>query len=116
MRAVGLELLDDGEEVADRTGEPVKPDDNQGFARADLAEQSGQYRPVSISTGCVFFKHHVATGGAKLVELRIGALFLGGHPRVAHEAAGKGGFPRFRRHFANRSSFEVYFYNSTGYP
>ena len=31
--------------------------------------------------------HGGATGGAKFVELRIGALFFGGHPRVADQAA-----------------------------
>jgi hypothetical protein len=29
MRALGLKLLDDGEEVADRAGETVEPDDDQ---------------------------------------------------------------------------------------
>ena len=101
MRTAGLELLDDGEQMADRAGEPIKPDHDQGFAGADLAEQTRQYRPASIGTGRVFFQHRVAAGGAEFVELRIGALFLGGDARVADQSAGKGGFPGFRRHFAN---------------
>ena len=35
MRAGGLELLDDGEEMGDRAGQAIKPDHDQGFARAD---------------------------------------------------------------------------------
>src|ERR1700733_5069000 len=37
MRPLRLELLDDGEQVADRAGEAVEPDHDQSFAGADLA-------------------------------------------------------------------------------
>ena len=116
MRAIGLELLDDGEQVADRAGEPVEPDDDQSFAGSDLAKQTRQYGPGSIGARRVFLEHRLAARGAEFIELRIGALLLGGDTRVADQAAGEGGFPGFRRHFANRSSFEGHFYNSTGYP
>ena len=85
-------------------------------AGADLAKQARQYRPASISPGRVLFQHRFAARGTKFVELRIGALLLGGDARVAHEAAGKGGFPGFRWHLGILSSLEWRFYNSTGHP
>ena len=93
MRALRLELLDDGEQVADRAGEAVEPDHDQGFAGADLAQQARQHRPGAIGAGGVLLEDRVAAGGAQLVELRIGALFLGGDPRVADQTAQRGGFP-----------------------
>jgi len=39
----------------------------------------------------VFFQHRLASGGAKVVELWIGALLFGGDLRVADQAAGEGG-------------------------
>jgi hypothetical protein len=38
MRAGGFELLDDGEEMADRAGQAIKPDHDQGFAWVDLVQ------------------------------------------------------------------------------
>jgi hypothetical protein len=90
MRAIGLELLDDREQVADRAGEPVEPDHDQGFARADLAEQTRQYRSASISPGRVPFQHRFAARGTKFVELRIGALLLGGDARVSPRGGREG--------------------------
>ena len=87
MRALRLELLDDGEQVADRAGEAVEPDHDQGLAGADLAQQARQHRPAAIGAGGVLLEHRGAAGGAQLVELRIGALFLGGDPRIADQTA-----------------------------
>ena len=92
MRAAGLELLDDGEQMADRAGQPIEPDHDQGFAGADLAQQAGQHGPAAVGAGGVLLEHGGAAGGAQFVELRIGALFLGGDPRVADQAACGGGF------------------------
>ena len=111
MRALGLKLLDDSEQVADRTGQPIESDHHQGFAGLDFAKQPSQYWPGSIGPGRVFLQHRIAASGAKLVKLGIGSLLLGGNPRVAHKAAGEGGCPGFRRHVANRSCFEAHFYN-----
>ena len=93
MRALGLELLDDGEQVADRAGEAIEPDHDQGLAGADLAQQARQHRPGAIGAGGVLLEHRGAAGGAQFVELRIGALFLGGDPRVADQTARGGRFP-----------------------
>jgi hypothetical protein len=41
MCSAGLELLDDGEQMADRTGEAVKPDYDQGLAGGNVAQQAG---------------------------------------------------------------------------
>jgi hypothetical protein len=47
----------------------------------DLAQQPRQRRPGAIGAGGrVFPAHRVAVGGAQLVELRIGALFLRSRP------------------------------------
>jgi hypothetical protein len=58
-------MLDNGQQVADRAGETIEPDHDQGF-----------------------------TG----IALRIRALFLGGDPRIADQAACRGVFQAFRRH------------------
>ena len=82
-----LQLLDDGEQMADRTGEPVEPDHHQGFAGADVAQQARQHGPAAIGAGGVLFEDGGAAGGAQFVALRIGALFLGGDACVADQAA-----------------------------
>jgi hypothetical protein len=85
MRALGLELLNDGEEVADRAGEAVEPDHDQRLAGTEVAQQAREHRPGAIGAGGVFLVHSGAPGCAQLVELRIGALFFGGHPRIADQ-------------------------------
>ena len=55
MPALGFELLDDVEEMADRPGDAIEPDHDEGLLLAD----------------------RVTAGGALLVELGIGTLFLG---------------------------------------
>ena len=87
MRALGLELFDDGEEVADRAGEPVEPDHDQRLAGADVAQQAREHWPRAISAGGVFLVQGGAAGGAKVVELRIGTLLFGGHACVSDQAA-----------------------------
>jgi hypothetical protein len=87
MRALGLELFDDGEEVADRAGEAVESDHDQRLAGVDVAQQAREHVPRAISAGGVFLVYGGAAGGAKVVELRIGALLFGGYPRVADQAA-----------------------------
>jgi hypothetical protein len=77
MRAVALKLFDDRKQVADRAGEAVQPDHDQGLAGADLAQQTGQHRAAAIGPGSVLLVHDVATGSAQLVKLWIGALLLG---------------------------------------
>ena len=51
MRALGFELFDDSEQVADRAGEAIEPDDDQGLAGADLAQQAPQHWPGAIGAG-----------------------------------------------------------------
>ena len=95
MRAGGFELLDDREEMADRAGQAIEPDHDQGFAGADLVQQARQHRPAAVCAGGVLLEHGGAAGRAQLVELRIGALFLGRDPRIANQTAWRaacGGF------------------------
>jgi len=87
VRPLGLELLDDGEQVADRAGEAVETDDNQGLAGADVAQEAGEHRTGAIGTRGVLLEDRVAAGGAEIVALRIGALFVGGDPSIADQAA-----------------------------
>ena len=77
MRALGFELLDDVEQVTDRPGEAIQSDHDEGLAGSDLAQQARQHRAGAISAGGVLLADRVTAGGAQLVELRIGALFLG---------------------------------------
>jgi hypothetical protein len=93
MRAAGFELLDHREQVADRAGEPVQPDHDEGFVRADLTEQAREDRAAAIGAGGVFLEDGVATGGTQFVALRIGALLFGGHAGVADQTG-----PATRRH------------------
>ena len=74
---------------------------------ADLAQQARQHRPAAIGAGGVLFEDRGAAGGAQFVELRIGALFLGGDARVADQAACGGGFSGFRRRHAASGSSEA---------
>jgi hypothetical protein len=64
MRACGLQLLDDGEQMADRAGETVEADHHQGFAGADIAQQARQHGPIAIGAGGMFFKDGGATSRA----------------------------------------------------
>ncbi len=91
MRAGGFELLDDREEMADRSGEAIKPDHDQGFAWADLVQQASQHWPAAVCAGGVLLEHRGAAGRAQLVELRIGALFFGRDPRIANQTAWRDG-------------------------
>jgi hypothetical protein len=98
MRASGFELLDDREEMVDRAGQAIEPDHDQGFAWADLVQQARQHRPAAVCAGGVLLEHRGADGRALLVELRVGALFLGRNPRVANQTAWLGGLRPFCRH------------------
>ena len=76
MRPHVLQLLDDGEQVADRAGEAVEPDHDQGVAGLDGAQQAGQDRAAAVGAGGVFLEDVGAAGRLQLIELRIRALFL----------------------------------------
>jgi len=69
MRAARFELLDDREQVADGTREAVEPDDHQGFARTDVAQQPCQHGPAAVGAGSVLLQDGVAAGCAEFVAL-----------------------------------------------
>ena len=96
MPTAGLELFDDSEQVADRAGEAIEPDHDEGLPGADLAQQTRQHGTAAIGAGGVLLEDRVATGGAQFVALRIGTLLLGGDPRIADQTAWCGGFARCR--------------------
>ena len=113
MRAAGLELLDDGQQMADRTGKAVEPDHDQRFAGGDVAQQARQHRPAAVGAGGVLLEHGGAAGGAQFIALRVGALFLGGDPRIADQAACGGGFLGFGWHGGGATLVRAHFYKST---
>jgi hypothetical protein len=65
MRPRFFQLFDDGQQVADRAGEAIEPDHDQGFAVADLAEQARQHGSAAIGAGGMFFEECGAAGGAQ---------------------------------------------------
>src|SRR4051794_11930110 len=62
-----LELLDYSKQMADRAGQSVKPDHDQGLARSDLPKQPGQHRPTAVRAGRMLFQHGPAARRAKLI-------------------------------------------------
>ena len=64
MRACGLQLLDDGEQMADRAGETIEADHHKGFAGADIAQQARQDGPIAIGARGVLFEDRGAAGCA----------------------------------------------------
>src|SRR5208283_3218451 len=98
VRAEHFQLLDDGQQVADRAREAVQPDHDQGLAWANVAQKASQHRSFAVGAGGVLFQDRVTACRAELVELGIRALLLGGDPRIADQAARGGGFPGFWRH------------------
>ena len=91
MPTAGFKLLNDGEQVADRAGEAIEPDHDEGLAGADLAQQARQHGAAAIGAGGVLLEDRLATGGAQFVALRICTLLLGGDPRIADQTAWCGG-------------------------
>ena len=92
MRALRLELLDEGEQVADRAGEAVEAHDDEDVAGGDLAHELGEDGPGARGAGAVFLVDDVASGGAQFVDLGVGRLLLGGDAGVAEKANGGGAF------------------------
>jgi hypothetical protein len=84
--------------MADRTGEAVEADHDEGLAGGDVAQEARQHRPAAVGARGMLFEYGAAARGTQFVELRVGALVLGGHPRVADQAALWRGFLGFGRH------------------
>jgi hypothetical protein len=60
---------------------------DQGSAGADIGQKAGEHGPAGIGAGGMPFKDSGAAGGAQFVQLRIGALFVGGDTRGTDQAA-----------------------------
>ena len=91
MRSRRFELVDDGEEMADRARQAVEANDDQGVTAADVAKQAGEHRAGAIGAGGVFLEDVVAAGGAQFVALGGRTLIIGGDPGIADKPAGEGG-------------------------
>lgn len=87
MRAALGQVLDDREEMAHGTGQPVQPHDDEDVAGADLAEQPGEGRAGSRGARAVLGHDLDAAGGAQLLRLRVGLLLLGRDAGIADQTA-----------------------------
>ena len=85
----------DREKMTDRAGEAIEPDDDQGIAAADVAEEAGEHWAGAIGAGGVLLEDFVASGGAQFVALGVRTLIIGGDPGIADEPAGEGGGGRY---------------------
>jgi hypothetical protein len=80
MAPAGLELLDEAQQVADRTDEAVEPYHDQRFTGGVLLQDCGADR------------------SAEFVALRVSSLFVGRDPCIADPATCCGSFLAFGWH------------------
>jgi hypothetical protein len=76
MRAPGLQLLDDLEEVLHRSRQSIKTDHDEGLSGLDAAQKACQDRAAPRSAGGELLMDHKTARSAELVSLRIGGLVL----------------------------------------
>ena len=83
-----VELVDEGDEFAGATPQPVEVEDDQGVAAAQVVEAGGEVRALGRSARGVILEHALAAGGVQGVELSVEdlAAFGGGDAGVADEA------------------------------
>ncbi len=81
MHAALLQLLDDLEQMADRSGEAVETHDDEDIAGGDLAQQLCQHRAGARSAGSVLLMDDTAAGGLQFVDLGVVGLILGRNMR-----------------------------------
>jgi hypothetical protein len=74
MRPRCFQMSNDGQQVADRAGETIEPDHDQGFAGTDFAQQARQHGSAAIGAGGMRLEGCDASGRAEFVKLRIGAV------------------------------------------
>ena len=97
MRAVGLELLDDGEEMADRAGEAIEPDHDQGFAgRISCSRRASTGRLRSAPEACPRARWRTRPRAARRAADRCPV--LRSRPAHSQSAAWQGGLRQFCRH------------------
>ncbi|TCN34068.1 hypothetical protein EV184_102379 [Sinorhizobium americanum] len=71
MDAARLEVLDDVEQVADRTGQPIQANDDEHVAGGEILQQLRKNRPCPRCARPVLLVNPIAAGGAQLVELGV---------------------------------------------
>ncbi len=81
MHAALLQLLDDLEQMADRSGEAVETHDDEDIAGGDLAQQLCQHRAGARGAGSVLLMDDTAAGGLQFVDLGVVGLILGRNMR-----------------------------------
>jgi hypothetical protein len=95
MRAFGLELLDHGQQVADRSGEAIEPHHDQGVAGADVAKEAGQDRPAPEASSSTVAQQ-AARSSSRWGSVPWSSVET---PRVADQAASSVGFLAVLRHW-----------------
>jgi hypothetical protein len=76
MRAAGLQLFDDLEEVLHRSRQSIKTDHNQCLSRLNVAQKACQNGAAPRSARGELLMDHKTAGSAEFVRLRIGGLVL----------------------------------------
>jgi hypothetical protein len=76
MRAAGLQLLDNLEEVLHRSRQSIKTDHDKGLSGLDAAQKACQDRAAPRGARGELLMDHKTAGGAEFVNLRIGGLVL----------------------------------------
>ena len=93
------ELVDERDELASASAEPVEVQDNQNVAAAQVVEARGQIGAIGRGSGGAILEHALATGGVERVELAVEdlAAFGGGDAGVADKAHRVGCVARSRK-------------------
>ena len=81
-----LKRLDHFEQMADRPGQTIEPDDHEDFALRDLSDEPGENWPISGGAGSVFLMDDRAAGSLELIELSVCCLLLGRDAGVTDQA------------------------------
>ena len=79
-----LELLGSGDQLRERTRQPVELPDHQSVALAQhVAEDTGELGAIVTGARCALGEDPLATGTAQSVQLQLRALVGGADPRIA---------------------------------
>ncbi len=85
VNALAVQRLDHREQVGERPGQAVDPDDDQGIAFPDTTQHGLQLRAIAIGTGRVLAEDFGAAELLKIQDLPLGGLVLRTHSGVADD-------------------------------
>ena len=99
MDAPSLEIFDDVEQMADRSGEAIEANDDEHFAGAEIFQQLRKDRSCARRTGSELLMNTVAASCPQFVNLRVVELIVGRNAGISDQSLGEGrgtGLYRFR--------------------